>query len=170
MRQLFGCLLVIAGCVGFAYLMCLELSDRIRFLKEICRIYEELQYYIAYQRTPVSEAMKAMARKQEPLLGEALCEVAEGMEKGKELQKLWQQSIGEALLITPLKEEERRLLLDFPGRLGYLEGQAQAEAFAEPLREAQRRIAQLYEVQKNRNKVVMSLGLAGGILLSLVLV
>ena len=52
----------------------------------------------------------------------------------------------------------------------YLEGQAQAEAFAEPLREAQRRIAQLYEVQKNRNKVVMSLGLAGGILLSLVLV
>ena len=87
MRQLFGCLLVIAGCVGFAYLMCLELSDRIRFLKEICRIYEELQYYIAYQRTPVSEAMKAMARKQEPILGEALCEVAEGMEKGKEEEK-----------------------------------------------------------------------------------
>ena len=70
---------------------------------------------------------------------------------------------------TPLRSQERRLLLDFPSCLGFMKEDAQAGALDELLREVIRQIEEREEERKSKNKMVMSLGLAGGILLTILL-
>ena len=56
MEKLIGCALVLAGCTGFAGSLCRERQERVRMLKQIRGIYEDLKYYISYQRATVLEA------------------------------------------------------------------------------------------------------------------
>ena len=62
-----------------------------------------------------------------------------------------------------------RSLLCFPEKQGFLEQGAQAKALDELIRELQNRIMELEKEQKSKNKMVMSMGIAGGMLLSILL-
>lgn len=68
MLRLAGCILVISGCAGFAGSLCRDENMRLKLLKQIRSIYENLKYYIAYQKAAVPEALRRIAGKgQEPL-------------------------------------------------------------------------------------------------------
>ena len=62
------------------------------------------------------------------------------------------------------------MILAFPGCLGFMEENAQAGAVDELLREINLHIKELTEEQKNKNKMIMSLGAAVGVLLSILLI
>ena len=67
MLRLAGCILVISGCAGFAGSLCRDENTRLKLLKQIRSIYENLKYYIAYQKAAVPEALRRIAGKgQEP--------------------------------------------------------------------------------------------------------
>ena len=74
-----------------------------------------------------------------------------------------------ALSKTPLKDKEKELFYAFPSCLGFMEEKAQAAALDKLLREVGNCVEALENERKNKDRVVMSLGAACGVLLSIVL-
>ncbi|MCM1126604.1 MAG: stage III sporulation protein AB [Lachnospiraceae bacterium] len=170
MLQLMGCALIIAGCLGVAWVICRDNNSRLFWLKQIREIYENMKYYIAYQKTTVPEALLRISEKEKEPFAAAFYEIYEECREGNGgFPDVWKIRMEKLLACSSLKGEERKLLMDFPSCLGYMEEGAQAGALDELQREVIRRIEELSGEQKSKNKMVMSLGLAGGVLLSILL-
>lgn len=170
MLNLMGSILVIGGCAGFAGSICRDLNLRLKLLKQIREIYENMKYYISYQKAAIPEALLRLAEREREPFGEAFEAVYRGIYEGSEnLSLLWKEQMDKVLLSTPLKQQEKRLLYDFPSCLGFMEENAQARALEELLRETSLQIEQLEQEKRNKNKMIMSLGVSVGILISILL-
>ena len=170
MIKLAGCIMIIFGCAGMANAWCTEQKRRLVMLRQIRKIYEDMKYYITYQKTTIPEALHRISENKELFLADAFNEIYEEQKKGeKNFPENWERQMERALAQTPLRSQERRLLLDFPSCLGFMKEDAQAGALDELLREVIRQIEEPEEERKSKNKMVMSLGLAGGILLTILL-
>lgn len=168
--KLAGCVMIIAGFTGVAGSWCRDQKQRLLLLKQIRKIYEDLKYYIAYQKVTIPEALLRLSESRELIFAEAFREIYEEQKKGeKEFPHSFREQMEKALSKTPLCRQEKLLLMEFPSCLGFMEEGAQAGALDELLREVVRRIEAQEAEQKNKNKMVMSLGLAGGILLTILL-
>lgn len=170
MLQLTGCLMIIAGCMGVATVICRDYNSRIFLLKQVREIYENLKYYITYQKTTIPEAMLRLSEKERDPFSAVFYDIYEESRLGNgNFPDIWKRHIGRILSGSALCDAEKKLLLDFPSCLGYMEEGAQAGALDELQREVIRCIEELSGEQKSKNKMVMSLGLAGGVLLSILL-
>ncbi len=170
MLQLTGCFMIIAGCVGVAAIVCRDYNSRLFWLKQIREIYENMKYYIAYQRTTIPEALLLISKKEKGPFSTVLYEIYEECREGdRGFPEVWKTHMQKLLSGSSLLEGEKKLLMDFPSCLGYMEEGAQAGALDELQREVIRGIEELSGEQKSKNKMVMSLGLAGGVLLSILL-
>ncbi len=170
MLRLMGCVLVIAGCVGVADNICRENKKRLELLKQIRSLYENMKYYIAYQKSTIPEVLRKMAGREDNFFSPVFYDIHQRLRDGNEnFAESWNNCMKEALAHSVLKKQERRLVLDFPSCLGYMEENAQANALDELLWEVIRKIEELDREQKNQNKLVMSLGTAAGVLLSILL-
>lgn len=170
MLQLTGCFMIIAGCVGIAAVVCRDYNSRLFLLKQIREIYENLKYYITYQKMTIPEAVLRLSEKERGPFSVVLHEIYEENREGNgNFPDIWNRHMGKMLSGSALHDAEKKLLLDFPSCLGYMEEGAQAGALDEFQREVVRCIEELSGEQKSKNKMVMSLGLAGGVLLSILL-
>lgn len=170
MLRLIGSLMVICGSVGFAGSLCKDINQRLKLLKQIRGIYENMKYYISYQKTTIPDALLQLSKKGQEPFGEAFEAVCKGIYEGEEsLYTLWREQMDKILLHTPLKNQEKKLLYDFPFCLGFMEENAQAMALEELLRETALQIDQLEQDKRNKNKMIMSLGVSVGILISILL-
>ena len=168
--RLIGCLLVITGCLGFAGSICMDLNRRLALLLQLREIFENLKYYISYQKAAVPEALGKMAEKK----GGPFCAAFKAIyiriyEGGENFPGIWQEEMEKAVEPLPLKREEKKLIYDFPSCLGYMEENAQALTLDELLRQIRLQIEELEKEKRNKNKLIMSLGAAGGCLLVLLL-
>lgn len=161
--------MVIAGCTGIGMVICRDHNRRIFLLRQIREILEDMKYYISYQKAAVPEALLKLSEKEKSLFSDAFYGIYEEVRAGGSFPDIWEKHMGKALEGLPLGEGEKKLLLDFPSCLGYMEENAQAGAIDGLLREVTQRMEELSGEQKNKNKMVMSLGLAGGVLLSILL-
>ncbi|MCM1135892.1 MAG: stage III sporulation protein AB [Clostridium sp.] len=170
MPRLAGCVLVISGCIGFAGSICRDVTERLLLMKRIRNIYENLKYYIAYQKAAIPEALFHLSQKEEGTFAEAFEAVyREVYEKGGNFPCSWRFYMERLLEEKPLTANEKKLFYDFPACLGFMEENAQAAALDELLREVNQCVEELEKEKKNKNKVVMSLGVASGVLLSILL-
>ena len=167
MLRIMGCLLVIIGSIGFAQSICREGKNRLEMLKQMRGIFETMKYYIAYQKAAIPEALWKLSDKSDDLISAAFREI---YEKGESLPTVWQVQMEAVLMKSALSKEEKKMILDFPACLGFMEENAQAGAVDELLREINLHIKELTEEQKNKNKMIMSLGAAVGVLLSILLI
>lgn len=170
MLRIAGSVLVVIGSVGFAWSLCRESARRLFLLKQLRSMLESLQYYIAYQKATIPEALRKLAQKEESPWKSAFEEIYERIyEKGENFPPVWRACFGMALEKEPLSGEEKELLLDFPSNLGFMEENAQARALDELLREISLHIRELEEEKRSKNKMIMSFGMAAGVLLSILL-
>lgn len=170
MLRVAGCILALIGSVGFAGSICQERAGHLRLLKQLREILENMKYYIAYQKSTVPEALKMLAGRTKPPFSEAFMEIYERVyEKGEGLPDAWKQSLEPALRNEILTKEEKKLVFDFPDCLGLMEENAQAGAMDGMLREICLHIEELEKEQKNKNKMTISLGVAAGVMISILL-
>lgn len=170
MPKLIGCVLVISGCIGFAGSICRDVSERLFLMKKIKNIYENLKYYIAYQKAAVPEALFHLSQKGEEPFADAFEKIYRIVyDEGEDFPYVWRFCMEKVLENTPLAPAEKKLLYDFPSCLGFMEENAQAAAIDELLREVNLHVEELEKEKKNKNKVVMSLGVASGVMLSILL-
>ena len=76
------------------------------------------------------------------------------------------QAVSEQL---SLSKEQQELLWEFPKSLGLWEKEGQAKALSYYIEETEKWIIQSEKEEKDKNKVIMSLGAAAGIMLSVLL-
>ncbi|MDE7333748.1 MAG: stage III sporulation protein AB [Lachnospiraceae bacterium] len=170
MLRLAGCVLVISGCAGFAGSVCRDGNMRLKLLKQIRSIYENMKYYISYQKAAVPEALRRIAGKgQEPFAAVFEEIYRRTYEEGESFPLVWKQYMEKALEETPLTKSEKKLALDFPSCLGFMEETAQAGALDELIRDVNLHIDELEREKKSKNKMIMSLGVAVGVLVSILL-
>ncbi len=170
MIRLMGCVLVITGALGLAQSICRDGKRRLEMLKTLRGIFETMKYYIAYQKITIPESLFRLADRGEGLLSGAFREIYRRVyEKGEDFPCAWRKQMEQALADSPLTGEERSLILHFPACLGFMEENAQAGALDELLREINLHIEELTRDQKDKNRVVLSLGAAAGVLLSILL-
>ncbi len=170
MLRLAGCILVISGCAGFAGSVCRDENMRLKLLKQIRSVYENMKYYIAYQKAAVPEALGRIAGKGQEPFAPVFAEIyRKTYEEGGDFPLVWRQHMEKALEGTPLTRDEKKLALDFPACLGFMEERAQAGALDELLREVNLHIENIEREKKDKNKVIMSLGVAVGVLVSILL-
>lgn len=170
MFRIAGCILAIIGCAGFAGTICMDGTKRLTLLKKIKGIYENMKYYIAYQKATIPETLRKLAEKEsEPFAG-AFEEIDRRVcERGENFPAAWRQCMERTLVSLPLTKAEKKIIMDFPSSLGFMEENAQAGALDEMLREINLHIEEMEKEMKNKNKMIMSLGVAAGIFISILL-
>lgn len=170
MLRIAGCILAVIGCVGFAGNICMDAAKRLALLKKVRSIYENMKYYIAYQKATIPETLRMLAKKENEPFAQAFEEIdIRVCEIGENLPVAWKQCMGEVLKNLPLTKTEKNLIMDFPSSLGFMEENAQAGALDELLREIDLHIEEMEKEQKNKNKMIMSLGVAAGVFISILL-
>lgn len=171
MVKLIGVFLLIGGTSGFAFCLCREQKSRLRLLKDMKYMYQLLQNEIRYTGLPLPEIFKSIAEKLKDPLGSALIRVSESMawERGESFSRVWEEEMEKGLLGMPLTDRQKSLLLRFPESTGLSQAEGQAKVMQRQIEELDRWIAQLEQEEKSKNKVIMSLGIAAGIFLSILL-
>ena len=137
-------------------------------LKRIRGVYEYIEFQISYGKLPIPEILKKLSRKDELCFQQEFGRIAQRMEDGgQDLAVIWKEELLLSLKRSGLKQKEQEWLLAFPTKQGFLKEQAQAESLGEIRRELDEGIRSLQQEQRNRNKMIMSVGVAGGVLLSI---
>ena len=170
MPKLAGCILIIGGCIGFAGSVCRDMAERLLLMKRIRNVYENLKYYIAYQKATIPEALLHLSQEEgEPFAAAFGAVYNECYGEGGDFSGIWHSHMERALSKTPLKDKEKELFYAFPSCLGFMEENAQAAALDKLLREVGHCVEALENERKNKDRMVMSLGAACGVLLSILL-
>lgn len=162
---------MIIGSAGFAQSICREGKRRLEMLKQMRGIFEAMKYYIAYQKATIPEMLWKLSDKCDDALSKAFKEIYSRVYmEGESFPLIWKQQMEAALMNSALTGAEKKLLLDFPSCLGFMEENAQAGALDEILREVNLHIEELTREQKSKNKMIMSLGVAVGVMISILLI
>ncbi len=171
MVKLLGIFFLVTGSTGFAFCLCMERKWQLLLLKEIKQLFLMMQREIRYTGLPVTEIMRGMANKLNTPFREAFERMGTNLtwEEGNNLNEVWKREMHGILIDLPLKEHQKQLLLDFPNLMGVMERDGQADALNGCMEELDKWILQAEKEEKDKNKLIMSLGTATGVLLSVLL-
>lgn len=171
MLKLTGVFLLIGGAVGFSYSLCNDRRAQLQLLKEIRYMYQLMQSEMQYTRVPLPQIFKNLSSTISAPLGNILWRIAEGMTLAQEqsFEEIWQKEMAAGLKNNTLTKEQKKALFRFPECVTLSDCDGQAKALQRQVDEFGRWILQLEEEEKSKNKVIMSLGLAVGIFLVILL-
>lgn len=166
-----GVVLLLCGAAGFSVTLCREQTRKIELLQEMKYLYQLLQEEICYTMLPFPELFRSISGKLREPFGSAVSAVGEKLTREAEnsLEEIWQKEMGKSLSKVSLSGRQKELLLRLPESLGLRESQGQARALERYVEELDGWIRKAKEEEKNKNKVIMSLGIAGGIFLVILL-
>lgn len=166
--EVFG---LLTGSIGFTAEICMGRKNQILLLKEIREMFCLIQGEIDYTALPLPEIFRNLSEKiKEPLSG-ALREAAGRltMEQGETIRELWQKEMEKALASYHLSGNQKQILFSFPDGFAENEYRGQARAIDRYIRDMDREIQQCEEELKSKNRIIMSLGIAAGLFLVIVL-
>ena len=171
MVKLFGVFFLIFGAVGFSACLCREVKSRLIFLKEMKNMFLLIQSQIQYGGIPINRILQEMTGKMQAPLCEVLQKISERLfaEDGEEFASVWNEEMEAVFISYALTKEQKALLLRFPEVLGAFNREGQAQSLYRYIDELDKWIEQGEKEEKDRNKIIMSLGTAAGILLSILL-
>ncbi|MDR2889247.1 MAG: stage III sporulation protein AB [Lachnospiraceae bacterium] len=172
MLQLIGMILLLTGSTGMAWNYCQEQRERLRYLKYIKQMYEYLQNEIAYARSSLPEICEELSdRLPEPFAQAFAMIVAEIKENnGRSFEDIWTGVMTEQIKPLPLSGVEKELIIDLTDSPGFRDGKGQAKGMERHIEEVTRHIKELEEGLKSKNKVVMCMGVMGGLMAIILLI
>lgn len=171
MVKIFGAVLVMAGATGFSVCMCRELRERLMLLGEVRYMYILMQNEIRYSILPMPYLLEELSDKLRSPLSDLLQTVGRRMQKsdGEIFSDLWRKEAELCLLKMPLKKEQKESILRFPECMGMIDKEGQVKALQQKVEELDGWIKGQEKEIKEKNKVIMSLGIGAGFLLIIVL-
>lgn len=166
-----GAVLLMLGACGFALSICRERSRRLQLLKEMREMFRLLQNEICYTALPMPEILKLAGGKVNAPFGRALLLTGERLrlENGEEFRTVWEEEMKKMLEETSLTAQQRQLLIDFPECMGMNESTGQAKAVDRYIEELDLMIFEQRKEEKDKNRVIMSLGIAAGLFMVIIL-
>lgn len=169
--KLLGVLFLTAGTTGLAWNYCREQQNRLILLKEIRHLYHLMQNEIRYAGLPLPEMLLGVSEKVAPPLSDILQSIGKSgdWKNGKSFGQIWRENMEKGLMGQSVTQESRKLLMRFPESMGSMEREGQARVLERHIEELNRWIAQMEQEEKNKKRVIVSLGIAAGTFLSIIL-
>lgn len=171
MYKIVGILCILAGCVGFGRARVKQEKDRIRYLREWIYVIHRIQDEISYGKYTLPEICRLLADSDDiwsaPYFDEIYIKMMQG--NGIGLQEAWSSQMKACLQNLPLQEEEKDIIMKLPACLGSQEETRQAMHLDRPMELLTRKCRQAEDVYENRAKMIHSISILAGMLLSILL-
>ncbi|MDF2951843.1 MAG: hypothetical protein K0S18_1426 [Anaerocolumna sp.] len=169
--KIIGCILIITSCTGMGWYFSSELKNRISDLRDLRKIIILLRGDIRYANTPLPEAVQALSVRQEGKYKVFLSEIAEKLNElgGKSFQSIWKETIDKKLDNTSLSKKDLEHLGQLGENLGYLDKDMQINTLDLYLSQIEEEIKELTRNVKEKTYLYNSLGVMGGIFITIIM-
>lgn len=173
-----GVCLVTLGCTGLGQHMARDWRLRLKCLELLRQMMYLLKAEIIYGHTALGEALRRVGERCQKAEGERGLEtmplfflsVAERIEQqeGESFSRIWQEEL-ERIKGSPLKESDVSSLKNLGDHLGYLDLGMQERNLLLYLEQVDGQISFLKQNVRERTKLYTSLGIMGGLFLSIMM-
>lgn len=166
-----GCLLMIAGSSGWGFWLAGRYQERLSLLEQLKQMIFLLKGQILYANAPLAEAFETVGRRTEGPLSQLFLAVGERIDAqdGELFYQLWREEIDSLGRESALKEADRQSLAALGEHLGFLDREMQERNLLLYLEQLDLQIQELREHKKERSRLYTSLGVMGGMFLSILL-
>lgn len=170
--KILGAILVICSSTAIGFYMSAMLRGRIKDLRELKKDIFILRGDIQYGNTPLPEAMEGIARRSDGVFERFFRTVSKQMNRltGKPLSEIWEKAIKEILMDSYLTKLDKEHLIKLGDNLGYLDQQMQIKTIDLYLEQMQLEIDQTTKTLKEKTRLYNTLGVLGGIFITIVLI
>jgi stage III sporulation protein AB len=170
MIRLIGILLLLAGSTGMGLAFCHEQNERLRYLKLIREIFADIQKEMEYLKSTMPEICLSLSRRNSAL-SEAFGDIYQEAElsNGCYFNEIWERHFRDKLKKVPLKESEKEMLIFFPESLIFRDSGGQADGMRKYINEISKYIEEIEGQIKNKNRVIMCLGIMAGMIAIVIL-
>lgn len=160
-----------AGAAGLGAAMGRQWRDHRKLLEDLRKMILLLRGEILYQGAPLEEAFEKAGEKTECCLGNLFRKTAERLAErnGETFYNIWKAEVDSLERKIPLSASDRQQLKEFGEHLGYLDRDMQEKTIHLYIQQLDGEISYLKEHQRERSRLCMSLGMAGGFFLIIVL-
>lgn len=171
MLKLIGSVLVITGALGLSLSYRQDMQKKLYNTRCFFIVLELLESEIRYSKASLPEACRMVAQRVESPCREGLINVWKGMcdNKGLPFSMVWKQEMGRCLETISVGKKEKEEFIQFAGSCGFADNHMQLRAMERCREFLGQSIKKQEEVMENKTKVVMSMGLIGGLFLTIVL-
>lgn len=171
MIKLVGALLVISSSTMLGFYFSNELKTRIHNLKELKKLLILLRGDIEFAKTPLPEAVQTLSKRHDGTFKKFLENISKQLMelKGETFASIWKQGVKEDLLHTSLAKEDYVLLDQLGESIGYLDKSMQINTLDLYLEQIDGTINELSKGVKERTHLYNSLGIMGGIFITIIL-
>lgn len=172
MLRLIGAGMLLLGMSGYSFCLCRELRERLQCLREMKRMYEQFGSQVGYSMAALPELCKMTEAVMKSPFAEFLHDICEETEKntGKAFPMIWEEQVEKHFIKSALKKEDKALLLEFSRSFGHADRELQRRAIENQLSVLEASLQKQEMQLAEREKLIMSLGTMGGMLLIILLI
>lgn len=168
MFKAIGIICILIGCVGWGNMRIRQERERIRHLHTMRHILERIRTEIAYGKHTLPEICLMLTEINDMCYGKCFQRICEASAaNGSGLPELWKAEFQAFLKDQPLQEEERELFARLPDRLGFQEETGQAESIGRLEAFLAQKVGQAEEGCENKTKMIRSVSILTGLLLTI---
>lgn len=169
--HLFGAVLVILASSGLGFFMAAQWSEHLKTAEALRKMIFLLKGEIVYGNSHLAEALASSGKKAGGELGALFLKVAERLERqeGELFYSIWQEEIDRLPKELCLSKEDRQSLKGLGEHLGYLDMGMQERTILLYLEQLELTINYLREHKQEKSRLYTSLGIMGGLFLTIVM-
>lgn len=169
--KIMGCVFIITSSAGMGWYFSSELRNRISDLKELKKLVFLLRGDIRYANTPLPEAVQALSIRHDGKYKLFLTEIAERLNElgGISFCIIWKNAVTKKLENTSLSKKDLNGLGQLGETLGYLDKDMQINTLDLYISQIEEEIADISHGIKEKTYLYNSLGIMGGIFITLIM-
>lgn len=170
--KLLGAVFIVSGAAGCGAWFANRYRQRIAQLEQLKQMIVFLKGQILYANAPLSEALEAVGKRMEGVLGRLFLEVAGRIEQrpGEPFRTIWKESLSCLEGNCALTKSDRQTLETLGEHLGFLDRESQERTLLLYLEQVDDQLKALKEHRQERCRLYTSLGIMGGLFLAVILV
>lgn len=169
--KIIGCILIITSSAGMGLYFSSELKNRINDLKDLRKLIFLLRGDIRYANTPLPEAVQALSIRHDGKFKKFLSKIAERLNElgGVSFCTIWKEAVIKELEDTSLSKKDLKGLGQLGENLGYLDKDMQINTIDLYLSQVEEEIKDLSQSVKQKSYLYNSLGVMGGIFITIIM-
>lgn len=172
MLRLLGGICLLTGSVGMGWSWREYLKQEVAQLYEMRQIMKMFQSEITYSHVPLQEACRRISGQVREPYKEAFLKIHEHMlrNNGEKFEEIWKEQIKVCMQQLAVRGEEKRFLYEFGTNVGFMDERMQVEVLEQLMDKLQLAIDRQERELANKCRVVMSISVLGGLMLTILLI
>lgn len=169
--KVMGSLMVTCSCGALGLWKAAQWKEHLGMLEQLRKMIVLLKGEILYAHAPLGEAFGHVGRKSEGILAQIFTGVEERIsrQEGEQFYVLWREEVEKKKKDMLLSEREQEELIAFGEHLGYLDLEMQEHTIALYLEQLEMSIRFYREHEQEQRRLYGSLGIMGGLFLSIMM-